>query len=188
MICSTPTENKGYSSLSDLLTSERLVEKIKGTPHNIYLIWFNYLCLDRIYKTYFLLSLFSISCKPSIVYLFHSVSFMYLALIVFHVVFCIDYTSCIIRVVYTPFILYRLYPYFLYFLYRVLVIHPVSLFPVSCFCIFFILYPVCCFFIFISCVLYLSIQVIQYYLSLSSDSHAEAWTGVLLLLFSQLSR
>ena len=43
LICSTPTENKGYSSLSDLLTSERLVEKIKEIPHNIYLIWFNYI-------------------------------------------------------------------------------------------------------------------------------------------------
>jgi len=43
MICSTPTENKSYSSLSDLLTSERLVEKIKEIPHNIYLIWFNYI-------------------------------------------------------------------------------------------------------------------------------------------------
>ena len=80
---------------------------------------------------------------------------MSLALIVFHVVFCIDYTSCIIRVGYTPFILYRLYPYFLYFLYRVLVIHPVSLFPVSC--ILYWLYsllPVSCIdCIYISCIL-----------------------------------
>ena len=31
-------------------------------------------------------------------------------------------------------------------------------------------------------------QVIQYFLSLNSETHSEAWTSVLLLLFTQLAR